>query len=249
MVEIVARWMKRKVWIMADQKIAWGLRSLLSRYKFHVEVCSEGRSFGKIGGDLIIVQAGDEGRFREIWRKYLKKSGGSQPIFVISKNHCKNFEGSLFQFPIVDFITYPYCPFELVWRVKKVVAGFDLHDCAKSSRKSGVANSENVGKSNIERFISYKDFFKVDRLRSELIISGFSIKITALERCLLLAFVENNGCIKRSDICRCLSESAEVDVDSNYLSVIVSRLRCKVRRITGLTMIRGRYGVGYFLTC
>ncbi|MBD3329085.1 hypothetical protein GF357_01170 [Candidatus Dojkabacteria bacterium] len=157
------------------------------------------------------------------------KSCCIQPkTLVISREPTRKLEKRFLELTVSELMFYPYCPIELTWRIKKIFG------------KSG-----NIGRK--PKIIRYKSSFAIDAARCHLFIGDYTVKITKLERCLLMNFIKNNGFLSKDDLCRCLREWKNRHIDSRYLTVIISRLRRKVKCRTGFSLIRSRYGVGYSL--
>jgi len=95
-------------------------------------------------------------------------------------------------------------------------------------------------------YLTVGDIAKLNYPEKEIIINGVRIELTYYETEILYLLIDANRIVSGAEFCRYLSILYGKGISLRYISTIISRLRLKIRKITGLELVKTRRRVGYY---
>ncbi len=148
-------------------------------------------------------------------------------VIVLTKKDESKIKSLVFKLGVDDYMAKPFDIKELVCRSKKLL---DLDQ-----------------NSIVEKVLIYNNWIKLNRLKRELYIDSYRVRLSNLEYIILECFLENDGFVKRCLLIERLKTQYDSNFRDNYLNVAITRLRKKFYEITGMRLIENQYGVGYYI--
>ena len=208
-----------------DADLAERIGKALRAENFAVDVASNGEDAAHLGStesfDAAVLDLGlpklDGVSVLKVWRQ----EGRNTPVLVLTARDGWSDKVASFKAGADDYLTNPFKIEELVMRLRALIR-----------RASGHGSSKIV--CGALEFDAQLGTFELD---------GLPLKLTALEwRVLSCLILRKNIIVERRDLMERVYEG-DVDVESNSLEVIITRLRRKI----GSAMIETERGRGYRL--
>ncbi len=158
---------------------------------------------------------------------FFNKNQLTSKIIVLTKKEESKIKRMVFRLGVDDYMSKPFDLNELVCRTKKL-----LHIDQVSSS---------------EEILVYNDWIKLNPLKRELIIESYRIKLSGLEYIIFECFLQHDGFVKRDLLIKSLRARYDSNFRDNSLNVALTRLRKKLYAVTGMRLIKNKYGVGYYI--
>ncbi len=144
-------------------------------------------------------------------------------IIVISQRTNTLTKIESFNIGADEYITKPFHPQELDIRVKKQLGLIERRSFNIKFRHFELETKGQV--------------FKCEK---------YEIPLSTTEFLIMKHLFENNGCVKTDTLGRFLSSQKFLHINHKTVVVAMSRLKRKLRKNTGRSFIKNRYGVGYY---
>lgn len=97
-------------------------------------------------------------------------------------------------------------------------------------------------------YISNIEDIYLDKYKGELYFKNYKIRLTYKENLFLHYLIENDGFAKKDQLISYIKNQSGEEYNSKAMVMMVSRLKKKIRYITGFNLIHSKYGAGYYIT-